>query len=71
MLLLSAHNDVQHGCDASTPVFARVSDSFPDREDPPRRDSELGHRYLDRKTTNLPLTADYQLPTTDYRPPWN
>ena len=28
MLLLSVNNDVQHGCDASTPVFAQVPDSF-------------------------------------------
>ena len=59
MLLLSINNDVQYGCDASTPVFAQVSDSFfPIVKTLPRHDSGIGQRHLDPETRpNLSLTT--------------
>ena len=63
-LLLSANTDVQHGCDASTPVFAQVPDSFfPIVKTLPRHDSGIRHRHLDRKPTHS--IANHYLLTPD------
>ena len=64
MLLLSINNDVQFGCDASTPVFAQVPDSFfPIMKTLPRHDSGIGQRHLDRKPTQS--IANHYLLTPD------
>ena len=64
MLLLSVNTDVQHGCDASTPVFAQVPDSFfPIVKTLPRHDSGTGQRHLDRTPTQS--IANHYLLTPD------
>ena len=64
MLLLSVNNDVQHGCDASTPVFAQVPDSFfPIVKTLPQHDSGIRHRQSDWKPTQS--IANHYLLTPD------
>ena len=64
MLLLPVTNDVQHGCDASTPVFAQVPDSFfLIVKTLSLHDSGIGRRHLDRKPTQS--IANHYLLTPD------